>query len=262
VGNIVSGNNLIEFRYPTRPSMATWQWNGFNVKDVEIQIDPVGGAYSTPYATPYNTPYVTPTYATPYTTPPTPGSGTIDFNDRSPGALSGDYPAGVANWGAGWIVSAPFGGFGTNSSSFSGAAITQASFTFSSARRLVSLQASNGESASSTISISCSGNTTKTQAVAPGATVTITTGWTNNCTTVTIASSNSWNTNFDNIIYDTAGGTPPPKPGDINGDGQVNIIDLSALLSAWGSNNAVADLNDDGTVNILDLSSLLSLWGS
>jgi hypothetical protein len=62
----------------------------------------------------------------------------------------------------------------------------------------------------------------------------------------------------------TASPTPTPsgKVGDLNGDGQVNIFDLSILLSAWGTANATADLNHDGTVNIFDLSIFLSHWGT
>jgi hypothetical protein len=48
--------------------------------------------------------------------------------------------------------------------------------------------------------------------------------------------------------------------GDVNGDGLVNVFDLSTMLSKWGTNNAAADLNHDGTVNVFDLSSLLSHW--
>lgn len=54
--------------------------------------------------------------------------------------------------------------------------------------------------------------------------------------------------------------TPTPLVGDINGDGAVNILDLSALLSAWGTSNAAADLNHSGTVDLFDLSILLSHW--
>ena len=50
--------------------------------------------------------------------------------------------------------------------------------------------------------------------------------------------------------------------GDINGDGSVNIFDLSTLLSHWGTADTASDLNHDGTVNIFDLSSLLSHWGT
>jgi hypothetical protein len=49
--------------------------------------------------------------------------------------------------------------------------------------------------------------------------------------------------------------------GDLNGDGQVDVFDLSIMLSAWGQAGNAADLNGDGTVNIFDLSVLLSHWG-
>jgi subtilisin family serine protease len=74
--------------------------------------------------------------------------------------------------------------------------------------------------------------------------------------------------------YDTEGNTstatrvvnvrvaPATKVGDLNGDGQVGIADLSQLMSAWGTNNPTADLDRNGTVNIGDLSILMSKWGS
>ena len=57
--------------------------------------------------------------------------------------------------------------------------------------------------------------------------------------------------------------TPPATtvPGDINGDGTINILDLSILLSHYGINYAPADLNHDNTVNIFDLSILLGNYG-
>ncbi|OGY22166.1 MAG: hypothetical protein A2113_03480 [Candidatus Woykebacteria bacterium GWA1_44_8] len=66
------------------------------------------------------------------------------------------------------------------------------------------------------------------------------------------------------LIYKKPFGTggPPPKPGDLNGDDQVDIFDLSILLSSWGASGGVADINNDGTVNIFDLSILLSNWGT
>jgi hypothetical protein len=48
------------------------------------------------------------------------------------------------------------------------------------------------------------------------------------------------------------------KPADLNGDGRVNIGDLSILLSSWGT--ARADLDADSTTSISDLSRLLSAW--
>ena len=55
-------------------------------------------------------------------------------------------------------------------------------------------------------------------------------------------------------------------PGDINRDGDVNIMDLSVLLANFGITGAAAtdqpaDINSDGDVNIIDLSILLSNFG-
>lgn len=52
----------------------------------------------------------------------------------------------------------------------------------------------------------------------------------------------------------------PQKTGDINGDGKVDIRDLSAMLVNWLQPSTMADLNGDGFVNIRDLSILLTNW--
>jgi peptidoglycan/xylan/chitin deacetylase (PgdA/CDA1 family) len=49
--------------------------------------------------------------------------------------------------------------------------------------------------------------------------------------------------------------------GDIDNNGMVNIIDLSILMSNYGTTNSVADVNSDGAVNIFDLSTVLSNFG-
>src|SRR3972149_8838046 len=41
--------------------------------------------------------------------------------------------------------------------------------------------------------------------------------------------------------------------GDLNGDGSVNILALSILLSNYGTNAPSADVNGDGNVNVFDL---------
>ena len=78
------------------------------------------------------------------------------------------------------------------------------------------------------------------------------------------------NPNFGTILLDTAQAQIPyvssdatfannSVPGDVNGDGKVNIIDLSIVAIAFGSVsgspswNPKADLNNDGTVDIIDL---------
>jgi hypothetical protein len=61
--------------------------------------------------------------------------------------------------------------------------------------------------------------------------------------------------------------TPKPSgtPGDLNGDGIVDVLDLLMLLDAWGAchrtGNCPADLNGDGSVDVLDLLILLDHWG-
>ncbi|MDG2200537.1 MAG: dockerin type I domain-containing protein [Phycisphaerales bacterium] len=53
------------------------------------------------------------------------------------------------------------------------------------------------------------------------------------------------------------------KPGDTNGDGTVDVMDLLAVIQAWGacSGDCPADLNGDGTVDVMDLLMVLENWG-
>jgi hypothetical protein len=50
-------------------------------------------------------------------------------------------------------------------------------------------------------------------------------------------------------------------PGDINGDDVVDVVDLLALLSAWGQSDVPEDLDGDGIVGVGDLLTLLASWG-
>jgi parallel beta-helix repeat protein len=60
----------------------------------------------------------------------------------------------------------------------------------------------------------------------------------------------------------------PHEPGDVNGDGQVNIFDAFGLNAAWGraaggrGYDWFADFNGDGQVNIFDAFVLNQNWGS
>ena len=50
--------------------------------------------------------------------------------------------------------------------------------------------------------------------------------------------------------------------GDVTGDGSVNVLDLLALLTAWGDcDDCPEDVNGDGAVNVLDLLIVFSVWG-
>ena len=61
---------------------------------------------------------------------------------------------------------------------------------------------------------------------------------------------NRLNADFTEIVRFVVGDKPT---GDINSDGEVNILDLVIIANAIGTDNKEADVNDDGEVNILDL---------
>ena len=55
----------------------------------------------------------------------------------------------------------------------------------------------------------------------------------------------------------------PEVPGDVTGDGVVNVSDLLMLLGAWGpcAPACDGDLNGDGMIGVEDLLTLLANWG-
>jgi hypothetical protein len=59
--------------------------------------------------------------------------------------------------------------------------------------------------------------------------------------------------------------TPVPgsNPADVNGDGEVNIDDLLAVINAWGpcAPPCAADVDGNGVVNIDDLLAVINNWG-
>jgi hypothetical protein len=67
---------------------------------------------------------------------------------------------------------------------------------------------------------------------------------------------------FALVIYNT-GATP--CPGDLDGSGTVDLVDLSILLTNYGSTTATAsqgDLDGDQDVDLADLAALLTLYGT
>ena len=171
--------------------------NGWNTNFDNLVISTAASVAPTSTPTPTPTPPPTPT------TTPAPSPQTVTFDDlpNPDRVLSGQYPAGVIDWGTNaWWLSGPWGRFTTQSVSFNGASPTSASFTFISPRRVVQVDAYNGGGATSTISLSCSGQSTVTTTLAAGQLATIATGWTAACSTVTVSSSNGWDTNFDNLV--------------------------------------------------------------
>jgi hypothetical protein len=167
---------------------------------------------------------------------------TIIFDDKTgqDQPLNGQYPTNVANWGTGvWYHSGPFGLFGTKSASFLSGAQTSGAFTFITARQLISLQAYNGGPGSSTVTVACAGQPTRSQSVAVGVVVTITTNWTGTCTTVTLTSSNGWNVNFDNIVH-ASGGPPQNQAPSVNAGTDASVtLPASAALDATVSDDGL-----------------------
>lgn len=51
-------------------------------------------------------------------------------------------------------------------------------------------------------------------------------------------------------------------PGDVNSDGNVNVIDLLIAIADWGMSDSPADINDDGDVNVSDVLLLIGAWGA
>ncbi|QDU70946.1 dockerin type I domain-containing protein [Mucisphaera calidilacus] len=73
--------------------------------------------------------------------------------------------------------------------------------------------------------------------------------------------------NFDGLQYDVIANGSGPVPGDANGDGVVDLLDLSILASNFEGTdtpytNEEGDFNGDGLVDLLDLSILASNFES
>jgi hypothetical protein len=62
------------------------------------------------------------------------------------------------------------------------------------------LGAFNGGATDTTLTISCPGQTTLQVALRAGELTTLQTGWTRDCGSVTLDSTNGWDTNFDNLV--------------------------------------------------------------
>ena len=55
------------------------------------------------------------------------------------------------------------------------------------------------------------------------------------------------------------GEIPGPVIGDVNGDGEVNISDVNAVINAVLSGSGNTDVNDDGEVNLSDVNYIIGI---
>lgn len=60
----------------------------------------------------------------------------------------------------------------------------------------------------------------------------------------------------------SAVGEAPACPGDFNGDGLVNTVDVLAFLNAWAAGDSAADCNGDGSINTVDVLCFLNAWAA
>ena len=67
--------------------------------------------------------------------------------------------------------------------------------------------------------------------------------------------------NFDAIFFYRKGAVEPTIPGDVNGDGDVNVMDITALIDIImnDGDNPRADVNEDGAIDVRDITALIDI---
>ena len=68
--------------------------------------------------------------------------------------------------------------------------------------------------------------------------------------------------NMHNRLFDFRSLADDGLPGDVNGDGTVDVADISAIISVMAGDNSygkAADVNKDGTVDVADISTVITI---
>ncbi|WP_227028034.1 DUF4082 domain-containing protein [Corallococcus soli] len=97
-----------------------------------------------------------------------------------------------------WYLGSPWGGFTTQSVSFNGGGVNQGELSIYGQRTVVGLDAFTWD-AGATLTVSCFNQPTRTFPLTQGQVTHVVTNWQGTCSSVTLATSNGWDTNFDNI---------------------------------------------------------------
>ncbi len=63
------------------------------------------------------------------------------------------------------------------------------------------------------------------------------------------------------VFMNTACVPPPPLCPDVSGDGVVNFVDITSILTYWGTTSQFGDANGDGVVSFADITAVLTGWG-
>jgi hypothetical protein len=68
----------------------------------------------------------------------------------------------------------------------------------------------------------------------------------------------------NNEVYKTIDVAGVPTPGDVNGDGHVNVLDMIRIGQHWGQTGSVGwipeDIKKDGVINVLDMIIIGQHW--
>ncbi|WP_244237953.1 DUF4082 domain-containing protein [Corallococcus terminator] len=122
---------------------------------------------------------------------------TFDTFDAADGPITGIHGPFyfVYNY---WYLASPWGGFTTKSISFNGAGMYQGELSIHGTRTVVGLDAFTWD-AGATLTVSCFNQPTRTFTLTQGQVTHVVTNWQGTCPYVTLATSNGWDTNFDNI---------------------------------------------------------------
>ncbi|MFK7759952.1 MAG: choice-of-anchor B family protein [Phycisphaerales bacterium] len=64
------------------------------------------------------------------------------------------------------------------------------------------------------------------------------------------------------IELESCESTSNPCAADLTGEGDLNFLDVSAFLTAYGNQDAIADFQPDGSFNFLDVSAFLTAFGN
>ncbi len=165
---------------------------------------------------------------------------TVSFDDHADGSLTGSY-SGISWGSSGWDIDSTIPTDSTKSVTFDGALSTGQSFSFSSPSILLSAVLYSNDSVTAMITLSCSGNNPVSKTVATNTHTTFVTNWTTACSTVSVTSSNGWNTNLDNLVYSSfqnPGVTPYPTPTPPPG-----------VTLGYTSQGTILDTGDSGFMN-------------
>ena len=65
----------------------------------------------------------------------------------------------------------------------------------------------------------------------------------------------------DAILISTVDCDEAGCPEDIDDNGQVDVVDLLAVIAAWGTSDPNADLDGNGSVDVSDLLAVIAAWG-